>query len=198
MSVSASAARYEPIKLNIDRLLAAFGLAALWPVLLLVSIAIYIDDPGPVLFRQKRAGRWHRPFTIYKFRTMRCDTPDLSTEEMRRTGVTPYTRLGPFLRKTSLDELPQLFNVMQGEMSLVGPRPALMSQEVVLRGRENAGVHQLRPGITGLAQITGRDDLADSEKIKKDAIYLRKIGLVTDIIVIFYTIRHIFKARGAY
>ncbi|ACO47035.1 sugar transferase [Deinococcus deserti] len=189
---------YEPFKLAGDQVLAALGLVVLSPIMVLVALAIFVDDPGPVIFRQQRAGRWHRPFTIYKFRTMKRNTPNVSTEEMRRLGLSPYTRLGPMLRRTSLDELPQLLNVLRGEMSLVGPRPALLTQSVVLRGRESAGVHRLRPGITGLAQITGRDDLSDAEKIRQDILYLRHQGLLTDLILLIYTVRRVFKAHGAY
>ncbi|BDP40133.1 sugar transferase [Deinococcus aetherius] len=196
--MSRRAAAYEPLKLAFDRLLAGLGLALLWPVFVLVAVAIFVDDPGPVLFRQSRAGRWHRPFTILKFRTMRRGTPHLSTEEMRRLGLSPYTRLGPWLRRTSLDELPQLLNVLRGEMSLVGPRPALLTQEVVLQGREATGVAQLRPGITGLAQVTGRDDLPDEEKVLRDHTYLRHVGPVTDVLVLVYTVRGVLRGRGAY
>ncbi|GMA16001.1 sugar transferase [Deinococcus metallilatus] len=197
-SGSVRAAVYEPFKLTFDRCLAAVGVLALLPVMAVVAALIFLDDPGPVLFRQSRAGRGHRPFTIYKFRTMKRNTPNVSTEEMRRLKLSPYTRIGPFLRRTSLDELPQLLNVLRGEMSLVGPRPALMTQQVVLSGREAAGVDQLRPGITGLAQITGRDDLPDEEKIRRDMAYLHQIGPLTDIIILFYTLRGVLGARGAY
>lgn len=190
--------RYQLVKLSLDRALAALGILFLFPVMLVVSVAIFLDDPGPVIFRQTRAGRWHLPFTIYKFRTMKLNAPNVSTEEMRNLGINPYTRFGPFLRRTSLDELPQLLNVLEGQMSLVGPRPALTTQEVVLRGRELTGVDALRPGVTGLAQITGRDDLPDQQKIAQDTLYLRQIGFVTDCLILVYTLRGVFRARGAY
>lgn len=189
---------YQPVKQLLDRLTAAIALLMLWPLLLLVALAIFLDDPGPVLFRQQRAGQWHHPFTIFKFRTMKKDTPHISTEELRRLGLTPYTRLGPLLRRSSLDELPQLLNVIRGDMSLIGPRPALLTQEVVLRGREVCGVHQLRPGITGLAQATGRDDLPDDQKVARDFTYLRHLGPLTDILILVYTLRSLIGARGAY
>lgn len=182
----------------LERALAAMMLLALAPLLLSVALAIVLQSPGKPLFVQQRAGQHHRPFRIYKFRTMRVGTPALSTEEMQRSGLNPTTGLGVWLRRTSLDELPQLVNVVRGEMSLVGPRPALLTQEVVLRGRERAGVHQLRPGITGLAQITGRDDLPDAEKIRRDTTYLRHLGPATDLILLLYTLRRVVKARGAY
>lgn len=190
--------RYQPMKSILDSTLATLGLFILFPVMVVVALAIFLDDPGPVIFRQTRAGRRHVPFTIYKFRTMKLSAPNVSTEEMRLLNLSPYTRLGPLLRRTSLDELPQLFNVLQGQMSLVGPRPALMSQEVVLRGREQTGADVLRPGVTGLAQITGRDDLPDHEKIAKDTLYLQNMSVVTDCLILLYTVRGVFKARGAY
>lgn len=189
---------YKHVKKMVDRGIAAISILAITPVLVGISIIIAIDDPGPVIFKQERAGRWHRPFTIYKFRTMRQNAPNLSTEEMRQRDIVPYTRVGPFLRRTSLDELPQLFNVLRGEMSLVGPRPALMTQQVVLDGRAEAGVDQLLPGITGLAQITGRDDLKDEEKIRRDSLYLEHLSLLTDTILVFYTLRSVFKSKGVY
>ncbi|MFB9995355.1 sugar transferase [Deinococcus oregonensis] len=181
-----------------DRFTAGIALLMLCPLLLVLALVIFLDDPGPVLFKQERAGRWHRPFTIYKFRTMKRDTPSISTEEMRRLGLTPYTRFGPFLRRSSLDELPQLLNVLLGEMSLVGPRPALLTQQAVLAGREDLGVHQLRPGITGLAQVTGRDDLQDAQKVERDFIYLRHLDPLTDVLILIYTLRSLTGARGAY
>lgn len=189
---------YVLVKNLFDRVAAIIGIFLILPVVLLISIAIFVDDPGPVIFKQKRAGRWNMPFIIYKFRTMRQDTPHLSTEEMRKNRTNPYTRLGPFLRKTSLDELPQLFNVLRGEMSLVGPRPALLTQSAVLQGREQLNIHRLRPGMTGLAQITGRDDLNDQEKVAKDNLYLLRMNLSTDLIILFFTLRKLFGSKGAY
>lgn len=189
---------YKPFKLVLDTGLAGIGLFALWPIMVLVAVAIFLDDPGPVIFRQTRAGRWHRPFVIYKFRTMKRNAPNVSTEEMRRLGLSPYTRVGPFLRRTSLDELPQLLNVLGGQMSLVGPRPALMTQHAVLQGREQAGVEALKPGVTGLAQITGRDDLPDGDKVARDTLYMQHIGFSTDCLILLYTLRGVAKARGAY
>lgn len=181
-----------------ERLISAVALTLLALPMAGIALLIRLTSPGPALFVQERAGQYHRPFFIYKFRTMRIGTPHLSTAEMMESGRNPITPLGAFLRRTSIDELPQLFNVFRGEMSLVGPRPALLTQEVVLRGRESAGVHRLRPGITGLAQITGRDDLPDTEKIRRDTIYLRQLGPATDLILLLYTLRRVVKAHGAY
>lgn len=189
---------YLHFKSIFDRAIATIGIFLIFPIILLISLGIFVDDPGPVIFKQKRAGRWHIPFNIYKFRTMRQGTPHLSTEEMRKNGTNPYTRLGPILRTTSLDELPQLFNVLRGEMSLVGPRPALLTQEAVLQGREQLNIHSLSPGMTGLAQVTGRDDLSDEEKIAKDGLYLLKMNFFTDLIILLFTFRKLLGSKGAY
>ncbi|MVN87975.1 NAD-dependent epimerase/dehydratase family protein [Deinococcus sp. HMF7620] len=176
------------------------GVLLLWllPVLLLIALGIRVTSPGPVLFLQTRAGRGHRPYTIFKFRTMRAGAPELSTEDMRRQGLSLVTPFGAFLRRTSLDELPQLLNVVRGEMSFVGPRPALLTQIPVLSGRAAHGVDQLPPGITGLAQVTGRDDLADEEKVKRDVTYLRHVDLLTDLLIVWSTLRSVFRGRGTY
>lgn len=179
-----------------DRMAAAAALFMLSPLYMAIAWLIQRDSPGPALFVQERAGRHHLPFSIYKFRTMRTDTPHLSTEEMQRSGLNPVTRIGAILRRTSLDELPQLLNVLKGEMSLVGPRPALMTQTRVLTLRERAGVDQLLPGITGYAQATGRDDLSDEEKVRRDRFYLENLGPSMDLRVIWLTVRSVFKGTG--
>jgi len=188
--------QYRLLKRAFD-LLASMALGAvLWPVLVLIAVLIRLDSPGPALFIQERAGRYHRPFRIYKFRTMRVDTPALSTEEMRASGLKLVTRVGHLLRKTSLDELPQLWNVLIGDMSFVGPRPALMTQERVLGLRDALGIQVLRPGITGLAQATGRDDLGDEEKVRRDHEYLQTLGFRTDLRIVLLTVLAVFQARG--
>lgn len=189
---------YLQMRSIVEPLIAGSALLVLAPLLLLVALMIRATSPGPALFVQTRAGRGHRPFEIYKFRTMRSDAPQLSTEEMRRQDFSPITALGAVLRRTSLDELPQLLNVLRGEMSFVGPRPALMSQVPVLRGREVCGVDQLPPGITGLAQISGRDDLSDQEKVRCDSTYLRHLDLLADLLILRETFRSASKAKGTY
>lgn len=187
---------YLLIRSLLEKGAAAFGLMMLLPVYLLLTLLIRLDSPGPAFFRQERAGRGHRPFEIYKFRTMRSDAPHLSTEEMQRSGLKVITRLGAFLRRTSLDELPQLLNVLKGDMSFVGPRPALMTQLPVLRLREQTGVDQLLPGITGYAQVTGRDDLQDTEKVERDAYYLRHLGPGMDLKILQLTLNSVIKGTG--
>lgn len=180
----------------LERIVGTFVTALVLPLLLVIALLIRLDSRGSALFIQERAGRYHRPFKIYKFRTMRADTPHLSTEEMQRSGLNPITRLGGFLRRTSLDELPQLINIIKGEMSFIGPRPALMTQENVLRLREQAGVDRLKPGITGYAQVTGRDNLSDEEKVSRDAYYLQHVGLKMDIMVLLQTFTSVFRGTG--
>ncbi len=187
---------YLTVRGAVERVAALLLLLALLPVWSLTALAIRLDSAGPVLFRQERAGRRHQPFHIYKFRSMRADAPHLSTEEMQRSGLNPVTRVGAFLRRTSLDELPQLLNVIRGEMSFVGPRPALMTQAVVLKLREEAGVDQLLPGITGLAQVRGRDDLDDHTKVQYDAEYLRQAGVAMDLQVVAQTVQSVWHGTG--
>jgi lipopolysaccharide/colanic/teichoic acid biosynthesis glycosyltransferase/nucleoside-diphosphate-sugar epimerase len=187
---------YLKIRAAGERVAAAGLLAASLPISLGLALLIRLDSPGPVLFVQRRAGHFHQPFDIYKFRTMRVGTPSISTEEMQRSGLDPVTRVGRFLRRTSLDELPQLLNVLRGEMSLVGPRPALMTQTRVLRLREAAGVDQLIPGVTGYAQVTGRDDLEDEEKVQRDAQYLHQLSFRMDLEILGQTFSSVFKGTG--
>lgn len=153
------------LKNLLDRLLALVGTAALSWLLILLGIAIHLDSPGPIFFRQKRAGKNGTYFYIYKFRTMRIDTPhDMPTHMLNNPDLF-ITKVGRFLRKTSLDELPQLFNILKGDMALVGPRPALWNQDDLLAERERYGANSVRPGLTGWAQIHGRDELPIRQKL---------------------------------
>ncbi|PTA67122.1 hybrid nucleoside-diphosphate sugar epimerase/sugar transferase [Deinococcus arcticus] len=194
--LSARQRLYLALRGPLERVLALVLLVLLGPLIALLALLIRLDSPGPVLFTQQRAGRGHRPFTIYKFRTMRVGTPNLSTEDMVKSGMNPVTRLGGVLRRTSLDELPQLLNVLSGDMALIGPRPALMTQTPVLTLREAAGVDALLPGITGYAQVTGRDDLSDEEKVRRDAAYLQGLGPALDLQVIRLTLQSVIQGTG--
>lgn len=183
------------LKRALDVTASTCGLLVLAPVLLALALAVKLESPGPVLFRQRRVGRHQVHFEMLKFRTMRVGTPDLPTDQMAKLP-SPVTRVGKVLRRTSLDELPQLWNVLKGEMSLVGPRPALYNQDELIAEREAAGVHALPPGITGWAQINGRDELDVSEKVAADSWYLRYFSFRLDVRILLRTFVSIASKRG--
>jgi O-antigen biosynthesis protein WbqP len=172
-------------------------LAVLSPVLLLVAILIRLDSRGPVLFRQRRIGVRSREFTIYKFRSMNVGTPDRASH-LIGPGSRHVTRIGAVLRRTSLDELPQLWNVLVGDMTLVGPRPALYNQHDLIGMRQRAGVDALTPGITGLAQIHGRDDMPIERKVEYDRYYLEHLSWHLDVEILLRTVLVLFSNRGVY
>ena len=183
-------------KRALDLLLCVPALIILFPVLLVIAVAIRLDSPGDSLFRQDRVGQGGRTFNLLKFRSMRTGTPELSTADMSKQSVRHITRLGGMLRRFSLDELPQLLNVLRGDMSLVGPRPALPSQTYLNEQRRQSGVEAALPGITGWAQINGRDDLSDDEKVAHDAYYVRNCSLGLDIIILIRTFLPVLKGQG--
>ncbi len=187
---------YLLFKLLFDLLLAVISLIIFGPLMLIVALMIVLDSKGPSLYRQQRVGQFGKEFTILKFRSMRTDAPNISTAEMEKMAEKPFTRIGPMLRKTSIDELPQLLNILRGQMSFIGPRPALPSQTDVNTAREEAGVHQVRPGLTGLAQIMGRDELDCATKVGYDTDYCRNMSLGYDIKIFFQTFKAVFTARG--
>src|SRR5438093_1537084 len=164
--------------------LIALALATL--PMLLIAIAIIIESGGPVLLRQRRIGVHGDEFPMWKFRTLPPDTPQLAKSELRATGLEP-SRLGRFLRRYSLDELPQLLNVLGGDMSLVGPRPALFTQHDLVALRRDAGVLRVRPGLTGFAQIKGRENLSLEDKVALDAEYVRRMSPLTDLSIALRT-----------
>ncbi len=164
--------------------------------MLIVAIAIKIDSKGPVLFKQDRVGKNKKIFKIWKFRSMFTNTdPNAPTHELGN-ATSHITKVGKFIRKTSIDELPQLFNILSGKMSIVGPRPALWNQYDLIAERDKYGANNIRPGLTGLAQISGRDELEISEKAKLDGEYMKKRGFFYDIGLIFRTIFSVFKHEG--
>lgn len=165
------------------------------PVILIVAILVKITSKGPILFKQRRIGKNNIEFNIYKFRTMRTDTPDVATHLLDNPDVF-ITNIGKILRKTSLDELPQLLNIIKGEMSIVGPRPALYNQYDLKEMRTEAGVHKLMPGLTGWAQINGRDELSLESKVKRDKEYIEIQGFIMDIKIIFRTAVKVFTSQG--
>jgi len=183
------------MKRFLDIVVAAALLAILAPVILLVVIAVRVTSQGPVLFRSSRIGRRNVLFDMYKFRTMSTGTPQVATHLMEnpRSCLTP---IGGVLRKSSLDEIPQLLNVLSGKMSLVGPRPALFNQEDLVALRTQRGIHELLPGITGWAQVNGRDELSIPAKVALDEEYLRRRSVAFDLRILFLTARKVFTGAG--
>lgn len=165
------------------------------PALLAVAVAIKLDSSGPIVFQQKRFGKDGGFFNIYKFRTMHTGTPDLPTDQMQKLP-SPVTRVGKILRSTSLDELPQIFNVIKNDMSIVGPRPALYNQTQLTDMRRSAGVLRFPPGITGWAQVNGRDELPDEVKVKMDKWYCDNWNYFLDWKIMFMTFQTIITRRG--
>ena len=184
------------IKRLIDLLLSGIAVIILAIPMLVISIAIKIDSPGPVLFKQKRIGIHKSHFNILKFRTMYKDTPK-NTPTHQLKGADAYiTKVGKFLRKTSLDELPQLFNILANHMSIVGPRPALWNQYDLIEERDKYGANDVKPGLTGWAQINGRDELEIPVKAKFDGEYAAKQSFAFDVKCLFGTIVSVFKSDG--
>ena len=170
-------------------------LICLSPILLIVAITIIVDDGFPILFKQKRVGQNNAHFWIYKFRTMKKDAPDIATH-LVNDSYSLYTAIGPFLRKFSIDELPQLINILKGDMTFIGPRPALYNQYDLIELRSQVGVQTLMPGVTGWAQVNGRDELSIPDKVKMDEYYLKNQSLWLDIKILFKTVIKVFKMEG--
>lgn len=184
------------LKRYIDFSLSLVGIIVLSPLLLIFCFAIKLDSKGPVVFCQKRIGRDKSHFNIYKFRTMRIDTPKEMPTHLLENPDYFITRVGKFLRKTSLDELPQLFNIIKGDMAVIGPRPALWNQYDLIEERDKYGANNIRPGLTGLAQISGRDELEIPVKAKLDGNYAQHVSIIMDIKCFFGTIAAVFKSDG--
>ena len=184
------------IKRLLDVVLSACGLLVLSPLLLLLCLAIKLDSPGPVFFKQKRVGIHKSYFNILKFRTMRIDTPHDMPTHLLHDPEQYITRVGRFLRKTSLDELPQLFNIFKGEMSVVGPRPALWNQDDLVAERDKYGANGCVPGLTGYAQVNGRDELPIPRKAELDGYYAQHMGFVLDIKIILRTALNVVAHKG--
>ena len=178
-----------------DLIMALVLMLILAPLLLLVVLAIRLTSVGPVLFRTRRVGKNSRLFTMYKFRSMKADTPQVATHLLKKPDQF-LTPVGDFLRRTSLDELPQLINVLRGDMSLVGPRPALFNQDDLIALRTARGVNALTPGITGWAQVNGRDSLPITEKVKLDEWYLKNRSFWLDLKVVGMTVVKVLRKDG--
>ena len=187
---------YRYIKRIIDILLSGLAIIILSPLLLILCIAIKLDSPGPIFFTQKRVGIHKTYFQIYKFRTMRTDTPKDMPTHMLANPEQYITKTGRFLRKTSLDELPQIFNIFKGDMSIVGPRPALWNQDDLVAERDKYGANDVTPGLTGWAQINGRDELEIPVKAKIDGEYVKKYGFTMDVRCFFGTFLSVLRQDG--
>lgn len=187
---------YRWIKSVIDKILALLGLIILSPLFLFLIIAIKADSKGPVLFRQKRIGIHKKYFNILKFRTMRIDTPKDTPTHLLKNPEQYITKTGGFLRKTSLDELPQIINILKGDMAIVGPRPALWNQYDLIAERDKYGANDILPGLTGWAQINGRDELPIDVKAGLDGEYVKKMGFLMDLKCIVGTVFSVAKQEG--
>lgn len=187
-------------KRTIDVLLSACGLLILSPVFLILAIAIMIDDPGSIFFAQKRVGRKKDGqityFKLYKFRSMKMSTPHDTPTHLLENPEQYITKVGKFLRKSSLDELPQIWNIFKGDMSIIGPRPALWNQDDLVAEREKYGANDVMPGLTGWAQINGRDELEIPVKAKLDGEYVEKMSLGMDMKCFLGTIKSVLKSDG--
>ena len=184
------------IKRFLDIALSLGGIIVLSLPMALIALAIKLDSPGPVFFKQKRVGKNKEHFSILKFRTMRTDTPPEAPTHELSNPEKWITKTGKILRKTSLDELPQLFNILRGEMSIIGPRPALWNQFDLIEERDKYGANDIRPGLTGWAQISGRDELENDVKAAFDGEYVEKMSLGFDIKCFLGTITSVLKSEG--
>ena len=165
------------------------------PLLLIVTLIIIFDDGAPIFFKQKRIGLNNKPFFIFKFRTMKKNTPNIATH-LIGDAKNHYTKTGPILRKFSLDELPQLINILKGDMSFIGPRPALFNQYDLIHLRNSKGVQHIMPGITGWAQVNGRDELDLHQKVDLDSYYLKNKSLALDLKILLFTLLKTLRTDG--
>ena len=187
---------YKFFKRTLDIVLSFIGMIALSPFFLLLVLAIKLDSKGPVLFKQKRVGLHKKHFYILKFRTMRIDTPKDTPTHLLENPEQWITKVGKFLRKTSLDELPQIWNIFVGDMSIIGPRPALWNQYDLIEERDRYGANDVLPGLTGWAQIHGRDELPIAKKAELDGYYVRHLSFGLDVRCFFGTIKSVAKSEG--
>ena len=186
---------YVHVKRILDYLLSLLAIVVLSPVLLVISVVIRVTSPGPVLFRQKRVGQGKRHFMIYKFRTMRTDAPKDQPTHLLQDPNAYITPVGRFLRRSSLDELPQLMNILKGEMAVVGPRPALWNQFDLIAERDRYGANDVRPGLTGWAQINGRDELPIEVKARLDGEYVKRMSFGFDLRCILGTVVKVLRSE---
>ena len=193
---------YHGIKKLLDLLFSAILTVLLSPLLILLAVLIKIDSPGPVLFKQKRIGENKTEFWIYKYRTMRMDTPKDTPTHLLSDTTRYITRIGKLLRKSSLDELPQLLNILQGNMSFIGPRPALWNQQDLIEARDaqiskyDISANSIKPGLTGWAQVNGRDELSIPVKAEYDGYYAARYNFMLDMKILFMTVFNVISATG--
>ena len=184
------------IKRLLDTILSLLGIILLLPLLLSLAIVIKTTSPGPILFKQKRVGKDNKHLYIYKFRSMRIDTPKDMPTHLLENPDQYITKVGKFMRKTSLDELPQLFNIIKGEMAVIGPRPSLPNQYDLNKLRDENGASTVKPGLTGLAQISGRDELEIDVKASLDGEYVKNMSFLLDCKCFVGTITSVLKHEG--
>ena len=183
---------YTFLKRMIDVICSILGIIVLSPILIIVSILIKLESKGPIIFKQLRAGKDSKSFYIYKFRSMKVNTPNIATNDF--DNASDYiTKIGRFIRKTSLDEIPQLFNILKGDMSIVGPRPVILEESELIELRQTYNIDKILPGITGWAQINGRDNIDNYEKVRYDYEYLTKKSLKMDLYIIIMTALKVLK-----
>ena len=187
---------YSILKRLGDISISLIAITLFCPVFILIAISIKLDSEGPVIFKQKRFGIHKKTFYVFKFRTMKVESPKYVATRDLQNPEQWITRVGAFLRKTSLDELPQLCNILVGNMSIVGPRPVVVSERDVIEAREKYGANDVLPGLTGWAQINGRDNLSTDIKAKLDGYYVKNRSLIMDIKCIVRTIPYVLKRKG--
>ena len=188
---------YKSVAKRIIDYLFLFFSSPIWiPLILVLSLIVKLTSTGPVLFKQKRVGKDCRHFMIYKFRSMYVDTPKDTPTHLLENPEAFITPIGSFLRKLSLDELPQIFNIFKGDITLVGPRPALWNQDDLIAERAKNGANDIRPGLTGLAQVSGRDELPIAIKARYDGEYKAKMSFLFDMKILLLTVRAVFRSEG--
>ncbi len=187
---------YKYIKRFLDIILSFVAILVFMVPMVIVAVIIKIESKGPIIFKQKRIGKDRKEFFIYKFRTMRNDTPQNVPTHLLSDPKSYITKSGAFFRKTSIDELPQLFNIIKGDMSIIGPRPALWNQYDLIEQRDKVGANSCFPGLTGLAQINGRDEIEIEEKAIFDGKYANNISFLLDLKIFLLTIKAVFMAKG--
>ena len=183
---------YKFIKRFFDIVCSVLGIIILSPIFIIVSILIKLESKGPIIFKQLRAGRNSKPFYIYKFRSMKIETPNIATNNFIDSHVY-ITRIGKIIRKTSIDEIPQLFNILKGEKSIVGPRAVILEEVDLIELRQSYNIDKILPGITGWAQINGRDNIGNKEKVKYDYEYLVNKSFIMDLYIIVMTALKVLK-----